>query len=280
MIRLFSCLIDKADLAIRVQTPDGDDQVVPVRRFGGALPVRMAQPAPQGSSAGARATVPLIALAHGRSGDKGDIANIGILARMPEFWPILHAELTAERVREALAHYVRGVVERFEWPGLMGFNFVLHQALGGGGMASLRHDPQGKALAQVLMDLPIAVPAGWCAPGGLLAGRAIAVEKGETRHHEYPAFSKVLIANRGEIACRVIRTLDAMGIASVAIHHAVERGARHVRMAGEAVMIHGDTPVAAHLDATQIIAAAKATGAEAIHPGYGFLSENAGSHRR
>jgi acetyl/propionyl-CoA carboxylase alpha subunit len=91
-----------------------------------------------------------------------------------------------------------------------------------------------------------------------------------------PAFSKVLIANRGEIACRVIRTLDAMGIASVAIHHAVERGARHVRMAGEAVMIHGDTPVAAHLDATQIIAAAKATGAEAIHPGYGFLSENAG----
>ena len=90
-----------------------------------------------------------------------------------------------------------------------------------------------------------------------------------------PLFSKILIANRGEIACRVIRTLDAMGIASAAIHHPVEAQARHVRMAGEALAIHGETPVAAHLDIGQIIAAAKATGATAIHPGYGFLSENA-----
>ena len=71
-----------------------------------------------------------------------------------------------------------------------------------------------------------------------------------------PAFSKVLIANRGEIACRVIRTLDAMGIASAAVHHPAEAAARHVRMAGEAVAIHGDTPVAAYLDGAQIIAAA------------------------
>jgi propionyl-CoA carboxylase alpha chain/3-methylcrotonyl-CoA carboxylase alpha subunit/acetyl-CoA/propionyl-CoA carboxylase biotin carboxyl carrier protein len=90
-----------------------------------------------------------------------------------------------------------------------------------------------------------------------------------------PLFAKVLVANRGEIACRVIRTLDAMGIASVAIHHRVETGARHVRMAGEAVEIIGDTPVAAHLDIGQIIAAAKEAGVDAIHPGYGFLSENA-----
>ena len=89
------------------------------------------------------------------------------------------------------------------------------------------------------------------------------------------AIRKVLIANRGEIACRVIRTLRAMGIGSVAIHHRVEANARHVRMADEAVEITGDTPVAAHLDAAQIIAAAKQTGADAIHPGYGFLSENA-----
>jgi acetyl/propionyl-CoA carboxylase alpha subunit len=94
-----------------------------------------------------------------------------------------------------------------------------------------------------------------------------------------PVFSKVLIANRGEIACRVIRTLDAMDIRSVAIYHPVEAAARHVRMAGEAVAIHGETPVAAHLDGAQIIAAAKAAGAEAIHPGYGFLSENAGFAR-
>ena len=89
-------------------------------------------------------------------------------------------------------------------------------------------------------------------------------------------FQKILIANRGEIACRVMRTLRELGIASVAIHHRVETKARHVRMADEAVEITGDTPVAAHLDTAQIIAAAKATGADAIHPGYGFLSENAG----
>lgn len=90
-----------------------------------------------------------------------------------------------------------------------------------------------------------------------------------------PLFHKVLIANRGEIACRVMRTLAEMGIASVAIHHRVEARAKHVRMADEAVEIAGDTPVAAHLDIAQIVAAARATGADAIHPGYGFLSENA-----
>ncbi|MGB3502687.1 MAG: biotin carboxylase N-terminal domain-containing protein [Mesorhizobium sp.] len=88
-------------------------------------------------------------------------------------------------------------------------------------------------------------------------------------------FGKVLIANRGEIACRVMRTLREMGIRSVAIHHRVEAKAKHVRMADEAVEITGDTPVAAHLDIAQIIEAAKAAGADAIHPGYGFLSENA-----
>ncbi|MCZ8260860.1 MAG: DUF1446 domain-containing protein [Beijerinckiaceae bacterium] len=179
VIRLFSCLIDKDELTIQVQAPDGRDQVVSARRFGATLPAGAAQPAPKEMPAGATAKVPLIAIAVGRSGDKGDIANIGIIARQPEFWPILHAELTAARVREILAHYVRGAVERFEWPGLMGFNFVLREALGGGGIASLRHDPQGKALAQVLMDVPVAVPEGWCTPGGLLAGKAIAAEKGE-----------------------------------------------------------------------------------------------------
>lgn len=96
---------------------------------------------------------------------------------------------------------------------------------------------------------------------------------------EAASFSKILIANRGEIACRVIRTLDEMGIASVAVHHFSEANARHVKQAGEAFEIHGDTPVSAHLDGAQIIAIAKACGAQAIHPGYGFLSENAGFAR-
>ena len=91
--------------------------------------------------------------------------------------------------------------------------------------------------------------------------------------------SKVLVANRGEIAIRVMRTVREMGLASVAVHHRVERNAAHVRAADEAVELTGDTPVAAHLDSEQIIAAAKSTGADAIHPGYGFLSENAGFAR-
>lgn len=88
-------------------------------------------------------------------------------------------------------------------------------------------------------------------------------------------FKKVLIANRGEIACRVIQTLQKLGIASVAIYHRVETQAKHVTMADEAIEIRGETPVAAHLDIDQIIEVAKAVGADAIHPGYGFLSENA-----
>jgi len=114
--------------------------------------------------------VPLIALAHGRSGDKGDIANIGVLARRPEFAPLLRRQLTPQAVRAYFAHYAKGEVERFDWPGLSGMNFMLHQGLGGGGIASLRHDPQGKALAQILMDFPVAVPAAWLAAGGPLAG--------------------------------------------------------------------------------------------------------------
>jgi len=87
-------------------------------------------------------------------------------------------------------------------------------------------------------------------------------------------FSKVLIANRGAIACRIIRTLDRMGIKSVAVYSDADRYSRHVRLAGEAVRI-GPAPAAqSYLNVDAILAAAKATGAQAIHPGYGFLSEN------
>ncbi len=89
-------------------------------------------------------------------------------------------------------------------------------------------------------------------------------------------FRKVLIANRGAIACRIIRTLDRMGIGSVAVYSEADRHALHVKMAGEAVAI-GPSPAAeSYLNAEAILAAAKSTGAEAIHPGYGFLSESPG----
>jgi acetyl-CoA carboxylase biotin carboxylase subunit len=88
--------------------------------------------------------------------------------------------------------------------------------------------------------------------------------------------AKVLVANRGEIAVRIIRTLRELGIASVAVYHPVDASARHVRDADESVELSGATPVAAYLDGAAIIEACRTAGAEAIHPGYGFLSENAG----
>jgi len=95
---------------------------------------------------------------------------------------------------------------------------------------------------------------------------------------EWP-FRSVLIANRGEIALRIVRSVQRLGLRAIVVHHAVDAGSLAVRRADEAIEIHGDTPVAAYLDATQIVAVAKRAGAGAVHPGYGFLSENAGFAR-
>lgn len=165
MVRLFSCLVPKSAVPMFI---DGQPYAPPAVRY--SEPLRSppsAEPPPAVDDA--VTTVPLIALAYGRSGDKGDLCNIGVLARQPAFLPLLQAQLTADAVRRYLGHFVRGRAERFDWPGLGGFNFVLHEALGGGGTASLRHDPQGKLMAQILMDFPIAVPRVWCAAGGPLA---------------------------------------------------------------------------------------------------------------
>ncbi|ARP93685.1 acyclic terpene utilization AtuA family protein [Bordetella genomosp. 13] len=109
--------------------------------------------------------VPLAALAHARSGDKGDISNIAVLARRPEFVELIRRQLTARHVRDYMAHLVEGDVQRHDWPGLDGFNYLLHRALGGGGVASLRYDPQGKAHAEILLDCPVRIPAQWIEQG-------------------------------------------------------------------------------------------------------------------
>lgn len=120
---------------------------------------RPAAPPREPLLAGADRSVPLIALAVGRSGDKGNSANIGVIARQPDYLPFIRATLTPERIRDYFRHTGVTRVERFDLPGMNALNFVLHDCLGGGGVASLRIDPQGKAFAQMLMDIAVAVPA-------------------------------------------------------------------------------------------------------------------------
>ena len=102
--------------------------------------------------------VPLIRLAYGRSGDKGDKANIGIIARQSEYVPYIWTALTPEVVASCFSRFLDGRVERFLLPGIHAINFVLHDVLGGGGIASLRNDAQGKGYAQILLAQPIDLP--------------------------------------------------------------------------------------------------------------------------
>jgi len=99
--------------------------------------------------------VQLIEIAHARSGDKGDTANIGLIALKPEHYPQLVREVTAERVKAHFAGICHGEVERFELPNLNALNFLLHQSLGGGGTISLKSDPQGKTLSSALLRMEI-----------------------------------------------------------------------------------------------------------------------------
>ena len=102
--------------------------------------------------------VPLVRLAYARSGDKGDISNIGVIARWPEWLPLLREQVTEAAVAAYLAHLVKGKVTRFDLPGIGAMNFVCEQALDGGGMASLRNDPLGKGMGQILLTMPVRVP--------------------------------------------------------------------------------------------------------------------------
>ncbi|MDP3163017.1 MAG: acyclic terpene utilization AtuA family protein, partial [Reyranella sp.] len=160
VIRMFSCLVPKSQVPVTVDIDGHRIAMQEGARSGGfdakSLPV---EAPPAASSSGATETVPLVALAYGRSGDKGDNANIGIFARKPEYQPILDAEVTEEAVARYFAHRINGKVSRWRLPGIDGFNFLLRQALGGGGMASLKADPLAKAFAQMLLDMPVRVPA-------------------------------------------------------------------------------------------------------------------------
>ena len=102
--------------------------------------------------------VELLNLAHARSGDKGDTANVGVIALKDEYYPLIVKEVTAERVKEHFGPMVKGDVERFELPNLNALNFLLHESLGGGGTLSLMTDAQGKTFSTALLRLFIEVP--------------------------------------------------------------------------------------------------------------------------
>ncbi len=166
VVRLFTFLIDKSRVAApRVQVGDALAFEVDLP------PTRAARTnGPTASSAGTLnrtppadecVTVPLLRVAHARSGDKGDSSNIAVYCRRPEYMDHLREVLTAEAIGAHFAGLTEGSVVRYEAPGLAAFNFLLDRALGGGGMASMRLDAQGKAYGQRALEMLIPVPRSW-----------------------------------------------------------------------------------------------------------------------
>ncbi|AYC33307.1 DUF1446 domain-containing protein [Pseudomonas cavernae] len=161
VIRLFSFLSDKS--ACQLEVVQGEQrQAVALPELETLDPASLAEAvepeAPQGS---ADASVPLVKLAVARSGDKGNHSNIGVMARKPEYLPWIAAALSVENVAEWMEHVLDpqiGRVSRWYLPGSHSLNFLLENALGGGGIASLRSDPQGKAFAQQLLEFQVPVP--------------------------------------------------------------------------------------------------------------------------
>ena len=168
VVRLFSFLQDKADTPVAVEV-DGKDVPVTVATKPVQLDPPAAPPTDSRAPGPDAVKVRLVDLAWGRSGDKGDIANIGILARKPEYLPYIRSALTEDTVKAYFAHLCDGAVERFDLPGSHALNFLLHESLGGGGIASVRIDPQGKGFAQMLLDIEIPVPVDLAARDGLNA---------------------------------------------------------------------------------------------------------------
>ena len=158
--RLFSTLVPKSQVGIEAVV--GEQRfAVTVPTQGGFVPPRAEAEELPALSLQDAVTVPLIKLAVARSGDKGDHSNIGVAARRADYLPYIRAALSTANVRKYFAHVLaggeQGRVERWELPASLSLNFLLYNALGSGGAASLRTDPQGKAFAQMLLDYPVPV---------------------------------------------------------------------------------------------------------------------------
>jgi hypothetical protein len=161
VVRLFSFLIAQSQVTPRVSV-NGQPLVFTPQQLAtqeAAPPsVPSAGRAPAAAPVGPMVRVPLLRLAHGRSGDKGDSSNVGVIARSPAAYGELLRVLSAEVVQNYFSHVTQGPVVRYELPGFLALNFMMDKALGGGGVASLRYDPQGKAFAQMLLDLEVEIP--------------------------------------------------------------------------------------------------------------------------
>lgn len=162
LMRIHSGLMPKSDILVKVQV--GDDVITEAVYDAGGnsepaiCPDMTLDVMP---SVDAWIEVPLEKLAYARSGDKGNKANIGLMAREAHFLSILESQVTAEVVAAYFAHAMTGTVTRFALPGFGAYNFLLTEALGGGATASVRMDTQGKAYGQMLLSLPVKVPADW-----------------------------------------------------------------------------------------------------------------------
>ncbi|MCK0070360.1 acyclic terpene utilization AtuA family protein [Kordiimonas laminariae] len=157
VVRLFSFLLPKNKIAIEIDLEGEKIPYVPALALEQTdVPIVEVPEAPDLS--GETVDVPLIKLAWGRSGDKGNKANIGIIARRAEYMPYIWAVLTEAEVKSRFCHFLEGDVERFHLPGSHSINFLLHDVLGGGGVASLRNDPQGKGYAQLLLSANVTIP--------------------------------------------------------------------------------------------------------------------------
>tara|TARA_B100000683_G_C12227778_1_gene447798 strand:- start:1 stop:615 length:615 start_codon:yes stop_codon:yes gene_type:complete len=172
VIRLFSILIDRDVVDIQIHTADQaqsfeDSQAIQSAvhdlaqdAMGNDTAAEREETAVATDDGTERIEVPLERLAWARSGDKGDKANIGVMARKPEYFPWIAAALNESYVASRFEHFMASPeMGRYVLPGLPALNFVLHHALGGGGVASLRNDPQAKGYAQILLDTPVSLPA-------------------------------------------------------------------------------------------------------------------------
>ncbi|MEN8272536.1 acyclic terpene utilization AtuA family protein [Acinetobacter baumannii] len=161
VIKLFSFLIDKNQVNVEIDF-DGQCHAVKIPQGVSTEQLLTLTAGENAVYQGDEIEVPLIEIAHARSGDKGNHSNIGVIARKADYLPWIRAALTEQSVASYMQHVLdaeKGRVIRYELPGLNALNFMLENALGGGGVASLRIDPQGKAFAQQLLDMPVKVPA-------------------------------------------------------------------------------------------------------------------------